>query len=151
MTASTEPNPGPPLFLYDCTNKYKQKWKSPTLNSTHHVDTNRAFLKIFSLPLQIQTYNIKLHVHCASCKEKRKYKEYILIIIYYMSVRHKSMLRIHISTKRNLLPPCERGWLENVLFSSLLSYISHLYYPLPSAPLESNRYQLAMPRLSRGV
>ena len=70
---------------------------------------------------------------------------------YYMPVRQKSMLRVNISTKRKLLPPCEPGRLDKVLLSSLLSYISHLYYPLPSASLVSNHYQLAMPRLSRGV
>ena len=46
----------------------------------------------------------------------------ILIIIYYMSVRQKSLLFVTISMKRNLLPPyeCERLW-KKVLFSSLLS------------------------------
>ena len=57
---------------------------------------------------------------------------YILIIIYYMSVRQKSLLRVTISTKRNLLPPCERGRLEK---GSLLFLIILHFTPLLSPPL----------------
>ena len=75
---------------------------------------------------------------------------YILIIIYYMSVSQKSLLRVTISTKRNLLPPGERGRQEEGYHLFLIILYFTPLLSLPSAPLVSNRYQLAMPRLLHG-
>ena len=51
---------------------------------------------------------------------------------YLLHVRQKSLLRVTISTKRNLLPPCERGRLEK---GTLLSLIILHFTPLLSPPL----------------
>ena len=73
----------------------KQKCENLALNLNQRFDTNdtnRAFLKITSLPLQALTsflilmpqkileyantpYNIKFHAHCTSHVQKRKFKE----------------------------------------------------------------------------
>ena len=68
----------------------------------------------------------------------------ILIIIYYISVHHKSVFHINISM--NLLPPCEHIRLEKVFFTFLLSYSSHLYYPFPLLPL--SQFTISWPCLS---
>ena len=55
-----------------------------------------------------------------------------------MSVRQKSLLRVTISTKRNLLPPCERGRLEkgSLLFLIILNFTPSLSPPLLLPPLK---------------
>ena len=74
----------------------------------------------------------------------------LLLFTTCPSVRQKSLLRVTISTKRNLLPPGERGRQEKGYHLFLIILYFTPLLSLPSAPLVSNRYQLAMPRLSHG-
>ena len=62
----------------------------------------------------------------------------LLLFTTCPSVRQKSLLRVTISTKRNLLPPCERGRLEkgSLLFLILLNFTPLLSPPLLLPPLK---------------